>query len=69
MPRWCSASHKRSRPPYHPPLDLPFDPIPGRGNAHVPTLEAAMTQKHVPTLDIRRYDTDRDAFVRDIGAA
>ena len=28
-----------------------------------------MTKKHVPTLDIRRYDNDRDAFVRDIGTA
>ena len=28
-----------------------------------------MTRKHVPTLDIRRYDNDRDAFVHDIGAA
>ncbi|HNR91828.1 MAG TPA: 2-oxoglutarate and iron-dependent oxygenase domain-containing protein [Dokdonella sp.] len=25
--------------------------------------------KHVPTLDIRRYDSDRDAFVAEIGAA
>jgi len=25
--------------------------------------------KNVPTLDIRRYDTDRDAFVAEIGAA
>ncbi|MBB6246533.1 isopenicillin N synthase family oxygenase [Rhodanobacter sp. A1T4] len=25
--------------------------------------------KHVPTLDIRRYDTDRDAFVAELGAA
>jgi len=25
--------------------------------------------KHVPTLDIRRYDTDRDAFVAEVGAA
>jgi isopenicillin N synthase-like dioxygenase len=25
--------------------------------------------KHVPTLDIRRYDNDRDAFVAEIGAA
>ena len=28
-----------------------------------------MTSKHVPTLDIRRYDSDRENFVRDIGAA
>lgn len=26
-------------------------------------------QKHVPTLDIRRYDTDRDGFVAELGAA
>ena len=25
--------------------------------------------KHVPTLDIRRYDSDRDAFVAELGAA
>jgi isopenicillin N synthase-like dioxygenase len=25
--------------------------------------------KHVPTLDIHRYDTDRDAFVAELGAA
>lgn len=25
--------------------------------------------KHVPTLDIRRFDTDRDAFVAELGAA
>ena len=25
--------------------------------------------KHVPTLDIRRYDTDREAFVAELGAA
>jgi isopenicillin N synthase-like dioxygenase len=25
--------------------------------------------QHVPTLDIRRYDTDRDAFVAELGAA
>ena len=25
--------------------------------------------KHVPTLDIRRYDTERDAFVAELGAA
>ena len=25
--------------------------------------------KHVPTLDIRRYDTDRDAFIAELGAA
>jgi len=25
--------------------------------------------KHVPTLDIRRYDNDRDAFVAELGAA
>ncbi|HEY1589456.1 MAG TPA: 2-oxoglutarate and iron-dependent oxygenase domain-containing protein, partial [Rhodanobacter sp.] len=25
--------------------------------------------KNVPTLDIRRYDTDRDAFVAELGAA
>ncbi|MEO9079125.1 MAG: 2-oxoglutarate and iron-dependent oxygenase domain-containing protein [Rhodanobacter sp.] len=25
--------------------------------------------KHVPTLDIRRYDRDRDAFIAEIGAA
>lgn len=25
--------------------------------------------KNVPTLDIRRYDTDRQAFVAEIGAA
>ncbi|HET8898518.1 MAG TPA: 2-oxoglutarate and iron-dependent oxygenase domain-containing protein [Rhodanobacteraceae bacterium] len=25
--------------------------------------------KHVPTLDMRRYDSDRDAFVAEIGAA
>lgn len=25
--------------------------------------------KHVPTLDIRRYDTDREAFVAEVGAA
>ncbi len=25
--------------------------------------------KHVPTVDIRRYDTDRDAFVAELGAA
>ena len=25
--------------------------------------------KQVPTLDIRRYDTDRDAFVAELGAA
>lgn len=24
---------------------------------------------HVPTLDLRRFDTDRDAFVRELGAA
>ncbi|HET8942914.1 MAG TPA: 2-oxoglutarate and iron-dependent oxygenase domain-containing protein, partial [Rudaea sp.] len=23
----------------------------------------------IPTLDIRRYDTDRDAFVAELGAA
>lgn len=28
-----------------------------------------MTTAHVPTLDIRRFDTDRDAFVREIGQA
>ena len=28
-----------------------------------------MTKKHVPTLDIRRFDGDRDAFVREIGVA
>ena len=27
------------------------------------------TSKRVPTLDIRRYDTDRDAFVAELGAA
>ncbi|QBB71348.1 isopenicillin N synthase family oxygenase [Pseudolysobacter antarcticus] len=26
-------------------------------------------QKHVPTLDIRRYETDRDGFVAELGAA
>jgi isopenicillin N synthase-like dioxygenase len=26
-------------------------------------------QPHIPTLDIRRYDTDRDAFVAELGAA
>jgi isopenicillin N synthase-like dioxygenase len=25
--------------------------------------------QHIPTLDIRRYDTDRDAFVAELGAA
>ena len=25
--------------------------------------------KHVPTLDLRRYDTDREAFVREVGQA
>jgi isopenicillin N synthase-like dioxygenase len=25
--------------------------------------------KHVPTLDIRRYETDRDAFIAELGAA
>ena len=25
--------------------------------------------QHVPTLDIRRYDTDRDDFVAELGAA
>ena len=25
--------------------------------------------KNVPTLDIRRYDTDREAFVAELGAA
>jgi isopenicillin N synthase-like dioxygenase len=28
-----------------------------------------MSQPHIPTLDIRRYDTDRDAFVAELGAA
>jgi isopenicillin N synthase-like dioxygenase len=28
-----------------------------------------MTQPHIPTLDIRRFDTDRDAFVAELGAA
>jgi isopenicillin N synthase-like dioxygenase len=28
-----------------------------------------MPQSHVPTLDIRRYDTDRARFVADLGAA
>ena len=27
------------------------------------------TVKRVPTLDIRRYDTDREAFVAELGAA
>jgi isopenicillin N synthase-like dioxygenase len=29
----------------------------------------SQTMKNVPTLDIRRYDTDRDAFVAELGAA
>lgn len=29
----------------------------------------ASHMKHVPTLDMRRYDSDRDAFVAEIGAA
>ena len=28
-----------------------------------------MSQLHIPTLDIRRFDTDRDAFVAELGAA
>src|SRR5574337_958556 len=34
---------------------------------HANLVTTAM--KKVPTLDIRRYDTDRDAFVAEIGAA
>lgn len=28
-----------------------------------------MSQPHIPTLDIRRFDTDREAFVAELGAA
>jgi isopenicillin N synthase-like dioxygenase len=31
--------------------------------------QPGVTMKNVPTLDIRRYDTDRDAFVAELGAA
>lgn len=32
-------------------------------------MHGQLSMKHVPTLDIRRYDTDRDAFVAELGAA
>lgn len=33
------------------------------------TYFPATTMPQIPTLDIRRYDTDRDAFVQEIGSA
>jgi isopenicillin N synthase-like dioxygenase len=40
----------------------------GGSNDRTP-LEWMTLMKHVPTLDIRRYEHDRDAFVAELGAA
>jgi isopenicillin N synthase-like dioxygenase len=51
-------------------MDWPDVPRPCGGGSTDRTPNLVTTaMKNVPTLDIRRYDTDRDAFVAEIGAA
>src|SRR5690606_30816940 len=38
-------------------------------NQQLPTQEPRAMTSRIPTLDIRRFDTDRDAFVAELGAA